>query len=74
MKLAIDDTVEDLTFCLECSVSALNAIHTAMSEGSFTADAFVPALFCIYDYQNSLADQLHALVDGAQVIKEECVR
>lgn len=71
MKLAMDGTVEDLVFYLECSVSALNAVHAAMDEGSSEPAVFVPALFCVYDYQSSLVRQLRALVRDATWVKEE---
>lgn len=50
--------LDDLVFRLECSVTALNAVHVGMAEGPF-----VPAIFCIWDYQADLVKQLRQSID-----------
>ena len=59
--------LDDLVFRLECSVTALNAVHTGMAEGAFEPANFVPAIFCIWDYQADLVKQLRQIIDTEPV-------
>ena len=59
--------LDDLVFRLECSVTAMNAVHTAMEEGPFEPANFVPAIFCIWDYQVDLVKQLRKIIDAEPV-------
>ena len=42
--------LESVLFELECGLNALDAIHTAMSEGPNSPEEYIDALYCIHDY------------------------
>lgn len=62
-KLLTD--ADDCSFHLACGINTLGAIHAAMEEGPFPADAFVDALYFVWlqlgKYQQDLQDAINKL-------------
>ena len=61
-RFAVD--FEQATFQLECITNTINAIHTAMVEGSSPADEWTNALYFAYTSLGSLTKTVRSLSDG----------
>lgn len=58
--------LEAICYKMECGISALDSICTAMEEGAFDADAYVCGLHCVYDYLNDLQGKFDGLLEKCQ--------
>lgn len=57
----------DLCSNLKYGINALNAMHTAMVEGSSDPSSFTDGLYCIWDYLSDKVKALdHLLEDGEE--------
>lgn len=58
--------VDGVEFRLSIGINNLFAVHTAMVEGSFSAEHFTDALFCAAEYLEQVRDTLKGLIDAAR--------
>lgn len=66
MELETTTKLENLALLFDGSVSALSAVHTAMTEGDFAPSDFFPALFFIWSVQTDLSKQLQQIIYGEE--------
>lgn len=53
---------EGISYKMECGISALDAIRTAMDEGPAAAETFTGALYCVWGYLSGLQKEMDQII------------
>lgn len=57
--------LDEYCFSLQCAANTINAVHTAMECGAYTAESFLDAVFCCYTVVYDISVGMRDAVDRA---------